>query len=85
MKSSPNEIHQEDSKLNFEPPAASADKPNLFRYFIGIVLAIITLLVGLFLVTSPTWLQVLILALGVIEVVATLVRTPRVIRYLSSR
>lgn len=63
------------------------DKPNLLKFFGGIILGIANIVIG-YLVLSmlpwPNWLGIGILVLGVVELLITLVHVPKVIKYLSS-
>lgn len=59
--------------------------PNIPRYVIGIIVGVVSVLLGAFFLTEPTWLRILILVLGVIQLVVSGFHTRQVIRHLSSK
>lgn len=59
--------------------------PSIPRYIIGIIVGVVSVVLGAFILTEPTWLRILILVLGVIQLIISAFHTRQVIRYFSSR
>lgn len=59
--------------------------PSIPRYVIGIIVGIVSLILGAFFITDPTWLRILILVLGVIQLIVSGLHTRQVIQYFSSK
>ena len=59
--------------------------PSMPRYVIGIIVGVVSVILGAFFLTEPTWLRILIMLLGVIQLIVSGFHTRQVIRYLSSK
>lgn len=59
--------------------------PSIPRYVIGIIVGVVSVVLGAFFLTEPTWLRVLILVLGVIQLIVSGFQTRQVIQYFSSK
>ena len=59
--------------------------PSIPRYVIGIIVGVVAVTLGAFFLTEPTWLRILVTALGVIQLIVSAFHTRQVVRYLSSR
>lgn len=67
---------------------SSQNKPNLLKFFGGIILGIVTIVIGYLLVIMlpwPNWLGIGIVVIGIVELLIWLVDVPKVIKYLSSK
>ena len=67
---------------------SSQNKPNLLKFFGGIILGIFTIVIGYLLVIMlpwPNWLGIGIVVIGIVELLIWLVDVPKVIKYLSSK
>jgi uncharacterized membrane protein HdeD (DUF308 family) len=59
--------------------------PSIPRYIIGIFVGVVSLLLGAFFLTEPTWLRILVTVLGVIQLIISGFHTRQVIQYLGSK
>ncbi len=59
--------------------------PSIPRYIIGIIVGTISLILGIFVLTDPTWLRILLLVLGVLQLTVSAFHTVQVVRYFSSK
>ena len=59
--------------------------PSIPRYIIGIIVGVVAVVLGGFFLTEPTWLRILILILGVIQLIVSAFHTRQVIRHFSSK
>ncbi|MCY4475550.1 MAG: hypothetical protein OXC83_08980 [Chloroflexi bacterium] len=66
-------------------PDIALPVPSIPRYIIGIIVGVVSVILGAFILTEPTWLRILILVLGVIQLIVSAFHTRQVIRYFSSR
>ncbi len=66
-------------------PDGTVPVPSIPRYIIGIIVGVVSVVLGAFILTEPTWLRILILVLGVIQLIVSAFHTRQVIRYFSSR
>ena len=70
-----------DDKTNDGNEAA----PSIPRYIIGIIVGVVSIVLGIFFLTEPTWLRILILVLGVLQLIVSAFHTRQVLRHLSSK
>ncbi len=66
-------------------PDDTVPVPSIPRYIIGIIVGVVSVILGAFILTEPTWLRILITVLGVIQLIVSAFHTRQVIRYLSSK
>ena len=66
-------------------PSGAVPVPSISRYIIGIIVGVVSVVLGAFFLTEPTWLRILISVLGVIQLIVSAFHTRQVIRYFSSR
>ena len=59
--------------------------PSIPRYIIGIIVGVVSIVLGAFFLTEPTWLRILILVLGVLQLIVTGFHTRQVIQHFSSK
>ncbi len=59
--------------------------PSIPRYIIGIIVCVVSIVLGAFFLTEPTWLRILILVLGVIQLIISGFHTRQVIQHFSSK
>ena len=70
-----------DDKTNDGNEAA----PSIPRYIIGIIVGVVSIVLGIFFLTEPTWLRILILVLGALQLTVSAFHTRQVLRHLSSK
>ena len=70
---------------NDDKPESIAIVPSIPRYIIGIIVGIVSLILGGFLIKDPTWLRAIIFVLGVIQLIISAVHTRQVLRHYRSK
>ncbi len=70
---------------NDDRPEPTAIVPSIPRYIIGIIVGVVSLILGAFLIPEPPWLRVIILVLGVIQLIISAVQTRQVLRHYRSK
>ena len=56
------------------------DIPSMPRFIIGVVVGIISVVLGLFILTEPSWLRILVVALGVIQLTVSAFQFAQIMR-----
>ena len=72
---------------NDDKPESIAIVPSIPRYIIGIIVGVVSLILGAFILPqlTPTWFWVLIIVLGVIQLIISAVHTRQVLRHYRSK
>ena len=71
---------------NDDKPESIAIVPSIPRYIIGIIVGVVSLILGIFLIPEGLmWLRVVIVVLGVIQLIISAVHTRQVLRHYRSK
>ena len=71
---------------NDDKPESIAIVPSIPRYIIGIIVGVVSLILGIFLIPEELmWLRVVIVVLGVIQLIISAVHTRQVLRHYRSK
>ena len=62
------------------PTGSERDVPSMPRFIIGVVVGIVSVILGLFFLTEPSWLRILVLALGVIQLIVSAFQFTQIMR-----
>lgn len=54
--------------------------PSMPRFVIGVVVGIISVVLGLFILTEPSWLRILVMALGAIQLTVSAFQFVQIMR-----